>query len=163
MLQKCGWIYSVPSYNESLDHRCREALSELDSRLDDGHDVQKYIPQGVHMAWGMYSYIEDEKRLVYIALYTALLTCMEDKTVKDITWIHRFGECLLNGGDNTMYDPVLTALVRLLGNTALYFGPFATNTICAATQSFMSGLMMEHETREMAVSIEYRRGTICTN
>lgn len=153
LLQKCGWIYPTTSYSDSLDRLCRDALSKLDPRLDEAHSIQRCVPVGINIAWGMYGHLQDEQRLVFIAAFTALVTYVDDKTVQDITWIYGFGQCLLKGASDMEHDPVISALVRLLSSASLYFDPFAANIICTSTLAFVSGQMMDHETREMAVCI----------
>jgi hypothetical protein len=88
---------------------------------------------------------------VFIALYTAILTWMDDTYAQDVTGADSFVERFVTG--QKQVDEGLDGLDRFLRETNLHFNSIQANVILTASLAFATSLVLDFETQGMPVSL----------
>jgi hypothetical protein len=111
----------------------------------------KYIPCGVIIASTAYAHLKSRSTQVFIAIYTAFLTWMDDTYTRDIIGVDFFNERFVAGQQQA--NEGLDGLARLLREINLYYHGIQANVILTASLNFVTSTILDFETQGMAVSV----------
>ena len=120
--------------------------------IDREYSVLPFLETGVYYAATTYNYPDHLPRLVYIALYTAFVTNLDDLHRRDAESVALFGMRLMRGERHG--HPVLDGLADLLNETEEHFGRTAATLIVHDTLGYVASLSIDHETQGVKVSAE---------
>ena len=90
---------------------------------------------------------------MYIALYTAFVSWIDDTYTQDIIGVDSFNERFVTGRKQA--NEGLDGLDRLLRETNLYYQGIQANVILTATLNFVTSIIMDFETQGIPVSLLY--------
>ena len=111
----------------------------------------KYIPSGVMVASIAYGHLKSRSTQLFIALYTAFLTWLDDTYARDVTGLDSFNERFFTGQKQA--DEGLDALDRLLRETNLHYNSIQASVILTGSLNFVTAIILEFETQGMLVSL----------
>lgn len=111
--------------------------------------IRPFIPIGVSIAANSCAHLETETR-VFMALYTALVTFVDDMYADDSAGIRGFVERFSRGEKQA--NVVLDALVDILKEVPNHYEPVAASIIVMAALNLTNALALEYETRGMKVN-----------
>lgn len=110
-----------------------------------------YIVVGAMIAQAAYAHLKDRSIQVYIALYTAILTYLDDKYEHHVAALTSFNERFVRGDDQA--DKVLQILAKLLYELPHRYSSIASSMIITSTMNYITSLILELETSEMPVGV----------
>ena len=90
---------------------------------------------------------------MFIALYTAFLTWMDDTYTKDVIGVDSFNERFVTG--QKQENEGLDGLDRFLRETNLHYHGIQANIILTASLNFVTSTILDFETQGMRVSFFY--------
>jgi len=148
---------NIPYYRTPYDHDLHD-LCIQECRLkrypiDEAHgraSILKYMPSGVIIASTAYAHLKNQSTQVFIAIYTAFLTWMDDTYTRDVIGVDSFNERFVTGQQQA--DEGLDGLDRLLREINLHYHGIQANVILTASLNFVTSTIMDFETQGMAVS-----------
>lgn len=164
MLARCEVPYAVKPYDQFLHDRCVAVCEErgypigLNSGPESNikHDVEHkptllpFLPTGVCIASATYGYLKtDMPRLIYIALFTAFATYLDDFFKSDVESVALFRKRLTRG--ERQGHPMLDGLADLLNHTDTAFGHTAANMIVQDALGYLNSLLLDYETQSLIV------------
>ncbi|KAF9264979.1 terpenoid synthase, partial [Marasmius fiardii PR-910] len=106
------------------------------------------ITVGVDIASTSYSHLP-KRNQVYIAIFTSLVTVLDNSFYQNHSRMEGFNERFVNGLPQD--DPVLHVLDQTLRDSPEYYGQIQSNMIIPGTLDFVISLMMDMEIREITV------------
>jgi hypothetical protein len=158
LLAHCEVPYIVKPYDQFLHDRCVAICEErgypIGSSSGSGSDsthgsdrelsLLPFLETGVYYAATTYDY-PDLPRRIYIALYTAFVTNLDDLHRRDPERVALFGMRLMRGERHG--HPVLDGLADILNETETHFGRTAATLIIHDTLGFVTSLSIDYETQ----------------
>jgi len=103
------------------------------------------------MASTAYAHLESRSTRVFIALYTAFLTWVDDAYTRDVIGVDSFTERFVTGQKQA--NEGLDGLDRFLRETNLHYHGIQANVILTASLNFMTATILDFETQGMPVSL----------
>ncbi|KAG1735510.1 isoprenoid synthase domain-containing protein [Suillus lakei] len=154
-LQCCGLQYMPITINKVLyAEYCQEAINRGFPTLDGNYSIHPYMGIGVAMSSITYGHLTNHATKMWICLFTAVGICIDDTLNRGQKMDHvylfneRFANCQPQG------DPVLNAWDVLLREAPRHYPTLVLNLITTSALDFVSGLLLEHETKNMQISKE---------
>ncbi|KAG1804669.1 isoprenoid synthase domain-containing protein [Suillus subaureus] len=154
-LQRCGLQYTPVMIDQTLHTKCcQEAINRGFPMSDGDYSIRPYMHIGVAMSTIAYGHLTDCTTKMWICLFTAVGICIDDtlnrgQKMDDVyRFNERFSNCQAQG------DPVLNAWDVLLREAPRHYSPLVSNLIITSALDFVSGLLLEYETKDMGVSKE---------
>ncbi|TFK26565.1 hypothetical protein FA15DRAFT_270896 [Coprinopsis marcescibilis] len=161
LLERCGAEYKiVPFSNFDLWDACwTHVQNEYHIHRDDTTGafpkLHKYIRLGVLMADTSYAHILDLKLRVWIALFTALTTYLDDVVSSDNHHLRTFTGVLLLGRSHD--HPVLNAFISFLKDMPDKFDDFIVNMVVSASMRYLMSIALEVEGKSDQISPHGRK------
>jgi len=121
--------------------------------IDKAHgklSIIKCIPCGVIFASTSYGHLKNRSTQVFIAIYTAFLTWVDDTYVEDVRGVDIFNERFITGRDQV--NEVLDGLARLLREINLHYYGIQADVILTASLNYITSIILDFETQGMTVS-----------
>ncbi|KAF8815630.1 terpenoid synthase [Phlegmacium glaucopus] len=153
LLSECHIPYYRTPYDRDLHDLCIQECKLKSYPIDEAHgkaSILKYIPCGVIIASTGYAHLKNRSTQVFIAIYTAFLTWVDDTYTGDVRGVDTFNERFVTGQPQA--NEGLDGLDRLLREINLYYHGIQANIILTASLNFMTSTILEFETQGMAVS-----------
>ena len=88
---------------------------------------------------------------MFIALYTAFASCIDDTYAQDVTGVDSFNERFLTGIKQA--NELLDGFDRLLRETNLHYHGIQASVILTSTLNFITSIILDFETKGMPVSL----------
>jgi hypothetical protein len=145
--------YRTP-YDRELHDLCIQECKLKRYPIDKIHgkaSIAKFIPCGVIIVSTAYAHLKSRSTQVFIALYTAFLTWIDDVYAQDVTGADSFNVRFVNGRKQA--NEGLDGLDRLLRETNLHFHSIQANVILTASLNFVTSTLLDFETPGMPVSL----------
>lgn len=154
-IQRCGLQYTPVVIDQALyTECCQEAINRGFPMSGGDYSIRSYMGTGVAMSSIAYGHLADHATRMWICLFTAVGTCIDDTLNRgqNMDHLYHFNERFLNC--QTQGDPVLNAWDILLREAPHHYSPLVSNLITTSALDFISGLLLEYETKDMEVSKE---------
>jgi hypothetical protein len=144
--QRCGLQYKNITLDEAwYSECCQEAINR-------GYPMDAILPfmaVGVAIMSNAYGHLPDRPTKIWISLYTAVATCIDDMT-EDLVHVYRFNERFVNC--QPQEHPVLNTFDGLLRETTCHYSSPVSNLIVTSSLNFVSSMLLDNETRDMPIS-----------
>jgi len=131
LLSQCHISYYRTPYDRDLHDLCIQECKLKGYPIDKAHgkhSIIKYIPCGVIVASTAYGHLRNRSTQVFIAIYTAFLTWVDDTYAGDVRGVDTFSERFITGREQV--NEALDGLARLLREINLhYYGIQANITL----------------------------------
>ncbi|KAF8804962.1 terpenoid synthase [Phlegmacium glaucopus] len=154
LLSQCDITYYRTPYAQELHDACIEECKlknyPIDNELYGRASILDFIPCGVVIASAAYGHIKKLPILVYISLYTAFLTWVDDAYTGHVRGVDVFNERFITG--EKQENEGLDGLARLLRETSLHYYGVQANIILTSSLNFMTSTILEFETKGMPLS-----------
>ncbi|KAF5311046.1 hypothetical protein D9619_007675 [Psilocybe cf. subviscida] len=161
LLSHCEVPYAIKPYDQFLHDRCLGVCEERgypgigsgygSDQVHGEPSLLPFLPTGVWLAAEAYGHLKsDLPRLIYIALYTAFITYLDDLFKRDVESVALFGQRLIRGERQGHH--VLDGLAHAMNDAETQFGRTAANIIIYDTLGYMNSLLIDHETQEVNLS-----------
>ena len=155
MLQGLNAPYVRQPYNQALHDVCvKQAIERGFPMATDESSIslRKYIPVGVVIASTAYGHLAAKNIHTFIALYTALMTCMDDVYANSTSeslkmFLERFSR-----GEKQL-DPLLDAAAQIFQEIPEHYDAPVSGMILSSSVEFMNAMTLESEVEGMSVSI----------
>ncbi|KAG1781957.1 terpenoid synthase [Suillus placidus] len=148
-LQRCGLQYKNITLDEAWYSECCQEAIKRGYPMD---IILPYMGAGVAMTSNAYDHLQDRATKMWICLFTAVSTCIDDMMIRaeDLVHVYRFNERFAN------FEPqehsVLNALDGLLREVTCHYSAPVSNLIVASSLNFMSSILLDNETQDMPIS-----------
>ena len=156
LLSQCNIPYYQTPYDQDLHDLCIQECKLKRYPIDKIYgkaSIAKYIPCGVIIASTGYAHLKNRSTQVFIAIYTAFLTWIDDTYSRDVIGVDCFNERFVTGQKQA--NEGLDGLDRLLRETNLHYHSIQANVILTASLNFVTSTILDFETQGMAVSFYY--------
>jgi hypothetical protein len=119
--------------------------------MDGNYSIRPYMAVGVSTFCPCYNYLPDRATKMWICLLTAVSTCVDDilNRGQDTIDLYHFNERFMNC--QPQGDPVLNAFDALIREAPRHYSPLVSNLVITSSLDFVSGLLLEHDTKGMQV------------
>ena len=156
MLQGLNAPYVRQPYNQALHDVCvKQAIERGFPMATDKSSVslRKYIPVGVVIASTAYGHLAGENIHTFIAVYTAIMTCMDDVYANSTSealksFLERFSH-----GEKQL-DPLLDAAAQMFREIPQHYDAPASGMILSSSVEFMNAMTIDSDVEGMTVCIE---------
>ncbi|KAG1721924.1 isoprenoid synthase domain-containing protein [Suillus lakei] len=120
--------------------------------MDGKYSIRAYMDIGVAMASNAYAHLPDDAARMWMCLFTAVATRIDDMMVRgeDMAHVYRFNERFVSC--QPQGDPVLSALDVIMREIASLHSPLVSNLITISTLNFVSSNCLDNETKDMQIS-----------
>lgn len=127
---------------------CQEAVNR-GFPMDGEYSIRAYKVIGVAMASYSYTHLPDHAARMWMCLFTAVSTRIDDMMVKgeDMEHVYHFNERFVNC--QPQGNPILDALDMVLREITCLHSPLVSNLITVSTLNFMSSNCLDNETKDM--------------
>ena len=161
LLSRCNIPYYRTPYDQDLHDLCIQEckLKNYPAGIDkiNGEDsIARFIPCGVVTASAAYAHLRSRSTQVYIALYTAFASWIDDTYTRDIIGIDSFNERFVTR--RKQVNEGLDGFDRLLPETTLHYHGIQANVILTATLNYITSVILDFETKGMPVSLYWMDG-----
>lgn len=151
---------TVPAYtgNPELERHVDEVLKIWNI----GDSVRRHVVTGIAIADTSYAHVSSIEIQVLIAVYTVVLTSLDDPGSINALPSEEFSRCYLTGFPVKDMG-LLGKFATILRNVWSYYSRYAAFTITSSTLEFLNSTILENETKDMILSsnaaafLEYRR------
>lgn len=147
MLNTCQVPYSILPYDQELHNLCiEECLKKgyLLDRDDPKYSIEKYIASGIYLS-PAYKHLPNISTQVWIAIFTALGTCIDDVMDMDhLSHLEEFGGRLVTG--RTQANPILDGFARLLKEIPQHWRGLQGDIILSSSITYISACIIELQT-----------------
>ncbi|KAF8803257.1 terpenoid synthase [Phlegmacium glaucopus] len=153
MLSQCHIPYYRTPYDHDLHDLCIQECKLKGYPIDKAHgkdSILKYIPCGVIMASSAYGHLKTRSTQVFITIYTAFVTWVDDTYTEHVRGIDTFNERFVTGQQQA--NDVLDGLARLLREINLHYYGTQANLILTSALNFITSIILEFETKGLTVS-----------
>jgi len=153
LLSRCNIPYYRTPYDFDLHDLCIQECKLKRFPIDKIYGkatIAKYIPCGVIMASTAYAHLKSRSTQVFIALYTAFFTWMDDTYTRDVIGVDSFNERFVTGREQA--NESLEGIDRFLRETNLHYHDTQANVILTASLNFVTSIILDFETQGMPVS-----------
>ncbi|KAG2368668.1 isoprenoid synthase domain-containing protein [Suillus spraguei] len=150
-LQRCGLQYTDVTIDEAYYSQCCQEAINRGFPMDGKYSIRAYMNIGVAMASHGYAHLPDHAARMWMCLFTAVTTRIDDMMVRgeDMTHVYHFNEQFVNC--QPQGDPVLNALDVLLREVTGLHSPLVSNLITASTLNFMTSNCLDDENKDMQI------------
>ncbi|KAG1905331.1 isoprenoid synthase domain-containing protein [Suillus fuscotomentosus] len=134
-LQRCGLQYKNVPLDETWYSECCQEATKRGYPMD---TILPYMSVGVAITSNAYGHLPDRPTKMWICLFTAVCTCMDDIMIsgENLVHLYRFNELFANC--QPQGHPVLNALDELLREVACHYSAPASNLIVTSALDFIS-------------------------
>ncbi|KAJ8583621.1 terpenoid synthase [Rhizopogon salebrosus TDB-379] len=153
-LQRCSLQYTTVTLDEDVYAECCQEAINRGLPMDGKYSIRPFLAVGVAIMSLTYAHLPDRSTGMWICLYTAVCTCIDDIVDKrqDIAHVYRFNERFATC--EPQEDAVLNGLDALLREAVHHFSPLVSNLVVASSLNFVSSLLLDHETKDMEISTD---------
>ncbi|TFK39593.1 Trichodiene synthase-domain-containing protein [Crucibulum laeve] len=115
------------------------------------HELGPYMAVGTTIATQSYSHLPNEEAKIYIALYTAFVSCLDD-SCQDEKGVQRIREfCERFSQNRPQEDELLDSFAYLLRDAFRHWNPVIANIILTGSLNFFIALVLDYETRTQKI------------
>lgn len=157
LLDRCDLPLASTPIDEEFSQMCLEDAATRGCPVEPSPGTPSFRPfimSGVVTACAAYGHLENLSTRMYIALYTSLVTYIDDVYNGQPNVVNAFGHNFVVR--LRQETAVLRAFDQLLGETSKHFDGAQTNLIIASTMNFMSSVALEHGIGQLEVNSETR-------
>ncbi|KAG0701236.1 isoprenoid synthase domain-containing protein [Suillus ampliporus] len=153
-LLRCGSQYTDVTIDEACYSECCQEAINRGFPMDGKISIRPYMVVGVAIMSNTYAHLPDRATRMWICLFTAITTCMDDMIDKEEGLVHMysFNERFLS--HQSQDDPVLNAFDMLLRDVTCHYPSPASNLIVASALNFISSMLLDNETKDMQISAD---------
>ncbi|KAF8520312.1 terpenoid synthase [Gautieria morchelliformis] len=148
-LRRCDIPLPAVDYDYDFDAACRAEAVRRGYPMEGPNSLAPFIPGGVAMVITAYAHLTDESIRLFISLYTAFLIYTDDVFQYQVDAVREFNERFV--AQKPQQDPVLHSFANLLPEFSRHFSAVASNIMITSTLNLITALLLEHDTRGMAV------------
>ncbi|OAX39478.1 terpenoid synthase [Rhizopogon vinicolor AM-OR11-026] len=151
--QRCGLKYAEVVLDEALYTECCQEAINRGFQMDGNYPIRPYMAVGVAMFCSSFAHLPDRTTRMWICLFSAVITCVDDipNRGQDTVHLYRFNERFANR--QPQGESVLNALDTLMREVPHHYSPVVSNLITTSTLDFISSLLIEHDTKDMQISM----------
>jgi len=142
-LEQLGVPFVPDASNEVFTRACCESMVARGWSSETISALQPHLPAGVVMACTAYSHLSSVDTRVFIALYTALHTHLDDVSAEHLEELRSFSSVHCQKGNHTY--GVLNALSQILHALPQHINRDAANLILTSSLNFITSLLLESE------------------
>ncbi|KAG2146067.1 isoprenoid synthase domain-containing protein [Suillus bovinus] len=148
-LRRCGLQYKNITLDEARYSECSQEAIKRGYPMD---DILPYMAIGVAMMSNAYDHLPDPATQMWMCLFTAVGTCIDDMMLKEeyIVHMYRFTERFVNC--QPQGHPVMNAYDELLREVACHYSAPASNFIVTSALDCLSSTLLDNETKDMPIS-----------
>jgi hypothetical protein len=150
-LSRCDISLPTVEVDHNFDATCRTAAVCRGYPMEGTKSLAPFIPGGVAMATTAYAHLTNKSTQIFISLYTAFLIYIDDIFQYDIDAVREFNERFVLR--KSQGDQVLDCFANLLLELPKHFSRVAANIMITSTLNLVTALLLEYETRGMAVNL----------
>ena len=159
LLSRCNIPYYRTPYDQDLHDLCIQECKLKNYPID--KMIAKHIPCGVSIASTAYAHLKSRPTQVFIALYTAFGSWIDDTYSQDVLGVDSFNERFVAGRKQA--NEYLDGFDRLLHETKLHYHGIQANVILTSTFNFITSIILDFETKGMSVSLYWTDGSMVYN
>jgi hypothetical protein len=149
-LDGCNLVYPRRANDSKLEADCIAEAVQRQYITDKDQTLKRFIPAGVLIACNAYRHQRYDIQ-IFICLYTALLVYLDDVFEKDVELVRDFNYRFVTSRSHE--DRMLNHLGKLLLEMPAMFGQVEANIMVTSTMNGLTSLLIEHEVRNIEVSI----------
>ena len=153
LLSQCNMPYNQVPYDRDFHDLCIQECKLKGYPIDKIHgknSIAKFIPCGVIMASTGYSHLKNQSTQVFIALYTAFVTWIDDTYSRDVIGVDSFNERFVTGQKQA--NAGLDGFDRLLRETNFHYHSVQSNVILTSSLNYVTSTIVDFETQGIPVS-----------
>ena len=153
LLEQCDVAFEVTPFDEVLYQECIDDAIQRGYPVYDDPGVLKCLRLGVEYAATAGVHLPHRPTQIWIALYTAYATVVDDATnhfLAEIPNIYLFNERFIRR--QPQGSAVLDAFADIIHRASDLYRPIASHLIITSTLNFVTATLLEHETSSMKVS-----------
>ncbi|KAG1883939.1 isoprenoid synthase domain-containing protein [Suillus subluteus] len=151
-LRHCGLQYTDIAIDKAYYSECCQEAINRGFPMDGEYSIRAYMDVGVAMASNSYAHLPDPAARMWMCLFTAVSTRIDDMMVKgeDMVHVYHFNERFVNC--QPQGNPILNALDVVLRKITCLHSPIVSNLITVSTFNFMTSNCLDNETKDMQIS-----------
>ncbi|KAG8214421.1 isoprenoid synthase domain-containing protein, partial [Butyriboletus roseoflavus] len=153
LLEQCNVIYEVTPFDEDLYRECIDDAMQRGYPVDGDPAVLTCLRLGVEYAATAGVHLPHRPTQIWIALYTAYATIVDDATnhfVAEIPNIYLFNERFIRR--KPQGSALLDAFADIIHRASDHYQPIASHLIITSTLNFVTATLLENETSSMKIS-----------
>ena len=147
LLSWCNIPYYQTPYNRDHHDLCIQECKLKGYPIDKIHgkaSITKYIPCGVIITSTGYAHLKSRSTQVFITLYAAFLTWIDDTYAQDVVGVDSFNEQFVTRWKQA--NKGLNGLDQLLRETSLHYHSIQANVILTVSLNFVTSTILDFET-----------------
>ncbi|KII85802.1 hypothetical protein PLICRDRAFT_178118 [Plicaturopsis crispa FD-325 SS-3] len=149
LLARCNIPYPHPIYPQDFDAAVRAEGIRLGYPMEGPQSIGAFVPAAVSMISMAYGHLPNKSTQIFICLYATFFACVDDVYTENIGPVRDFNGRFIRRQPQA--DKILDGFADLLLQCPDHFNGVVANLITAATLNFMTSLLLEHDTKGMAI------------